>query len=137
MAHEIDKRASGCPVAFALDVFGDRWTLLVIRDMLLHGKRSYSEFMESEEHIASNILVSRLKQLEAEGIAVKTRDPENHRRFLYDLTEKGRDLVPVLLEMIRWSGRHDPRPAAQREVPRLIEADRPGLEARLRAGGEV
>ena len=133
MRNENKKRQSGCPVAFGLDTFGDRWSLLIIREIMLRGKRSYSEFLEAEEKIASNILIDRLKHLEAEGIIEKSRDPDNRRSFIYALTRKGRDLAPILLEIIIWSGQHDHRPNAMREVLNEIEKDREGLEARLRS----
>ncbi len=129
-------RQTGCPVAFGLDIFGDRWTLLVIREIMLRGKRTYSEFMEMEEEIATNILIDRLKSLEAEGLVDKTRDPENRRSFLYSLTKKGRDLAPVLLEIIIWSGEHDKRTFAMTGVLEEIEADREGFEQGLRVEGK-
>ncbi len=124
------KRASGCPIAFGLDTFGDRWSLIVIRDIMLGGKRSYSEFLESEEGIASNILVDRLKHLESEGIVEKVRDPENRRSFLYSLTQKGRDLAPIILEIIVWSGTYDSRPFALRDVLEAIQKNGGRFETR-------
>ena len=134
MRNENKKRQSGCPVAFGLDTFGDRWSLLVIREIMLRGKTTYSEFMAADEGISSNILVDRLKHLEAEGILKKSRDPENHRSFTYALTKKGRDLAPILVEIILWSGTHDRRPNALRDVLKKIREDREGFEANLRAG---
>lgn len=100
---------------------------------MLQGKKTYSEFLEADEGIASNILIARLKHLEAEGIVEKSRDPENRRAFIYDLTKKGRDLAPILLEIIIWSGMHDKRPYALKTVLNKIEQDREGFEASLRA----
>jgi DNA-binding HxlR family transcriptional regulator len=133
MKTENNKRESGCPVAFGLDTFGDRWSLLIIREIMLRGKRTYSEFLEADEGIASNILIARLKHLEAEGIVEKSRDPENRRAFIYELTKKGRDLAPILLEIVIWSGMHDTRPFALKTVLNEIEQDREGFEASLRA----
>lgn len=134
MKPETQKRTSGCPIAFGLDTFGDRWSLLVIREIMLRGKRTYSEFLQAEEGIATNILIDRLKQLEGDGIVVKTRDPENRRSFLYALTPKGRDLTPILLEIVIWSGAHDNRPNAMNDVLKKIQRDREGFEAELRTG---
>ncbi|MEP2531196.1 helix-turn-helix domain-containing protein [Shimia sp.] len=134
MSKEIKKRETGCPIAFGLDTFGDRWSLLVIREIMLRGKRTYSEFLEADEGIATNILIARLKHLEAEGILLKSRDPENRRAFIYALTQKGRDLAPILIEIIIWSGLHDDRPYALRNVLEKINADREGFEAALKAG---
>lgn len=133
MKTESNKRETGCPIAYGLDTFGDRWSLLIIREIMLQGKRTYSEFLEADEGIASNILIARLKHLEAEGIVEKSRDPENRRAFVYELTKKGRDLAPVLLEIIIWSGMHDNRPYALKTVLNKIEQDREGFEAGLRA----
>lgn len=133
MKTESNKRETGCPIAYGLDTFGDRWSLLIIREIMLQGKRTYSEFLEADEGIASNILIARLKHLEAEGIVEKSRDPENRRAFVYELTKKGRDLAPVLLEIIIWSGMHDKRPYALKTVLNKIEQDREGFEAGLRA----
>ncbi|KAE9629028.1 winged helix-turn-helix transcriptional regulator [Parasedimentitalea maritima] len=136
MTKKTKLRQTGCPVAFGLDIFGDRWTLLVIREIMLRGKRTYSEFMEMEEEIATNILIDRLKALEAEGLVDKTRDPENRRSFLYSLTKKGRDLAPILLEIIIWSGAHDARSFALTDVLEKIKADRDGFEHELRSERE-
>ena len=135
MSKKTQKRTTGCPVAFGLDTFGDRWTLLIIREIMLRGKKTYSEFIEMDEAIATNILIDRLKHLEAEGIVIKTRDPDNRRSFVYTLTRKGRDLAPILLEIIIWSGAHDNRAFAMREVLQKITADRTGYEASLRREG--
>ena len=132
MRHENKKRQSGCPIAFGLDIFGDRWSLLVIREILLRGKRTYSEFLEAEEKIATNILIDRLKNLEAENIGIKERDPNNRRSYIYTLTQKGRDLAPILIEIIIWSGEYDRRDFALKDVLGLINADPEGFEANLR-----
>jgi DNA-binding HxlR family transcriptional regulator len=133
MKSKNEKRESGCPIAFGLDTFGDRWSLLIIREIMLNDKRTYSGFLQAEEGIATNILIDRLKQLERDEIITKSRDPDNRRSFLYTLTPKGRDLAPVLVEIIIWSGLHDDRPNAMRGVLEKIQADRAGFEAQLRA----
>ena len=103
-------RRSHCPISVALDIFGDRWSLLLIRDMLLLGKATYGEFLQSGERIATNILADRLQRLEAMKIIESRDDPENLRRTIYTLTPKGRDLAPVLVEVILWSAKHEPPP---------------------------
>ncbi len=133
MRNENKKRQTGCPVAFGLDTFGDRWSLIIIREIMLRGKKTYSEFMEADEKIATNILIDRLKHLEAEGIINKSRDPDNRRSYIYELTKKGRDLAPIMLELILWSGAHDDRPFAMRTVLKKIQDDRKGFEASLRS----
>jgi len=124
---------SGCPIAFGLDTFGDRWSLLIIRGMMIEGQRTYSDFLKAEEGIATNILIDRLKHLENAGIVEKKRDPENRRSFVYNLTEKGRDLAPILIEIILWSGAHDQRDEALRDVFQDIQKDRSAFEKKLRS----
>ncbi|MCP3996033.1 MAG: helix-turn-helix transcriptional regulator [bacterium] len=117
MAHSCDHR-SPCPVVFALDLFGDRWTLLVIRDMVLKGSETYTEFLNSGEGIATNILADRLRRLEDQGIVTKHDDSEHGAKYRYRLTKKGLDLVPVIVEMIRWGAKHQsgtPVPKALRQ----------------------
>lgn len=119
---------SGCPIDYGLDVFGDRWTLLVVRDLLLVGKRHFNELMQSPERIASNILADRLKKLEEHGLIARSSDPDNRKQVIYELTEKGRDLTPVLVALIRWGGKHDPNtpvPAA------FVRRHAPDIEALL------
>lgn len=125
-------RNTGCPFAFALDTFGDRWSLIIIRDMLMKGHRTYGEFLESDERIATNVLADKLQELELAGIVSKSRDPENGRRILYSLTEKGADLAPVMLEIARWSAKYDPNTKAREKVIRRIETDREGFAQELR-----
>src|SRR5690348_5996744 len=98
---------SHCPVAYALDMFGDSWSLLVMRDLLFSGKQRYQEMLESEEGIATNILADRLSRLEQQGLITRRRDPGNKRQYLYAPTPKGLDLIPLMLEMIQWSAKHD------------------------------
>src|SRR5262245_28128367 len=128
------RRCSGCPIDFALDVFGDRWTLLVIRDLVFMGKRHFREFIESPEGIASNILAARLKKLEARGLISRKPDPGNRKQVVYELTESGADLVPVLLEIISWSGRHDPATSAPKAFVDRIGRDRDAVVREVREG---
>src|SRR6266542_5845105 len=102
-------RRSDCPINFALETFGDTWSLLIIRDIVFFGKRTYGDFFKSRESIATNILASRLTLLEHEGILYKTPHPDDKRKDVYALTEKGLDLIPMLLEMVAWGAKHDPK----------------------------
>jgi len=101
------KRRSGCPLNASVEILGDRWSLLIIRDMMLRGFRSFKEFLESYERIATNILADRLRKLEAYGIISAARDPSDGRRLIYSLTVKGIDLAPVLTEMVLWAAAHE------------------------------
>lgn len=121
------QRRSDCPVSYALDLFGDKWALLIIRDMLFKQKRRYGQFAESEEKISTNILADRLARLGVEGLVTKEADPENGRQFVYALTPKALDLAPMLIEMILWSAKYDPHSAADRAFVRKAKSDRAQL----------
>jgi DNA-binding HxlR family transcriptional regulator len=123
---------SHCPISYALDMFGDSWSLLVMRDLILNGKRRYQELLESEEGIATNILADRLSRLTRRGFIARRRDPGNKRQFLYTPTPKGLDLIPLMLDMIQWSARHDLATTASRDFLRRLKADRDGLVAGIR-----
>ena len=101
------KPRSGCPVSISLERFGDRWSLLIVRDMMVRGYRTFKEFRESGEGIATNILSDRLLRLEDSGIIVQERDEVDGRRVIYRLTDKGIDLAPVMLELLVWGARHE------------------------------
>ena len=133
MSKRDDARRSHCPIAYSLDILGDKWTLLVIRDMVLAHKRHFREFLDSAEGIASNILTDRLKRLEEAGIVSRRPDPENARQVIYELTEKGQDLIPALLELGRWGLKHNARAVAHKNIARRIKGDRDGLIEYLKA----
>lgn len=97
---------TGCPIACALDVFGDHWTLLIIRDLMFAGRHEYKDMLASEEGISSNILSDRLKKLEENGVIRSSPHPKSARRKLYYLTGKGKDLVYPLIDIARWSEKH-------------------------------
>ena len=101
------KRRSGCPVSISLERFGDRWSLLIIRDLMVRGFRTFKEFEESGEGIATNILADRLQKLQMAGIITAEVEEMDGRRVNYRLTEKGIDLAPVLLELLIWGTRHE------------------------------
>jgi DNA-binding HxlR family transcriptional regulator len=101
------KRRSGCPLNASVETLGDRWSLLIIRDMMLRGFHTYKEFLESHEKIATNILADRLRKLEANGIITAQPDPSDGRKLIYSLTPKGIDLAPVLTEMVLWAAAHE------------------------------
>ena len=101
------RRRSGCPVSISLEIFGDRWSLLIIRDLMVRGFRTFKEFEGSGEGIATNILSDRLRKLKAAGIISEEAAEEDRRRVIYGLTEKGIALAPVLLELLIWGSRHE------------------------------
>lgn len=102
-----ERRRSGCPLNASVEILGDRWSLLIIRDMMLRGFQSYKEFLSSYEKIATNILADRLRNLEKHGIITTQQDPNDGRKLIYRLTTKGIDLAPVLTEMVLWAGSHE------------------------------
>ncbi len=113
------QRRSSCPVNASLEILGDRWSLLIIRDLMLRSYRTYKEFLSSDEGIATNILAERLKRLEAAGIISTSGDAEDRRKVVYRLTAKGIDLAPIIVELILWGAQHEPTgapPAAIRKM---------------------
>ena len=117
---------SHCPTNYALEHFGDRWTLLVIREMLFFGRIYYQDFLSAEEGISTNILATRLKQMQTDGL-IERRPAKDARRVRYVLTEKGIDLARIMIEINRWSAKHDPETEVTRDYVTLIEQDFDGL----------
>jgi len=123
---------SECPIAYGLDFFGDKWSLLIVRDIAIYGRRHYGQFEAAGEGIATNILASRLKQLVEDGIIEKLRDPEHGSKRIYRLTPKGIDLLPIVVEIIVWSAKHDPDSPVTRGYLRRARRDRDGLLDEMR-----
>jgi DNA-binding HxlR family transcriptional regulator len=126
----VAKRRSGCPLNASVETLGDRWSLLIVRDMMLRGFRTFKEFMESDEGIATNILADRLRKLEAHGILTTEPDATDGRKLIYLLTPKGIDLAPVLAEMVLWAARHEE--TGNQALVRLMQKDKQGLIAEVR-----
>jgi DNA-binding HxlR family transcriptional regulator len=120
MKKEKQALRSHCPVNFALEAVGDRWALLILRDIIFRGKRTYGQFLKSEEGFSTNILASRLEHLVAQDILSRDGDESDGRKAIYGLTQKGLDLIPTLFEMVLWSAKYDSKSEAKR-VPRLVE----------------
>ena len=116
-------RRSGCPVSISLELFGDRWSLLIIRDMMVRGYRTFKQFKESGEGIATNILADRLDRLRAAGIVATEPDEADGRRVIDRLTEKGIDLAPVILDLLLWASKWE-ETAAPCEVMQYMGANR-------------
>ncbi|MBI3124971.1 MAG: helix-turn-helix transcriptional regulator [Ignavibacteriales bacterium] len=120
MKKEKNKLRSHCPVNFGLEAFGDRWALLILRDIIFRGKRTYGEFLKSEEGFATNILASRLDHLIKVGILKREGHETDGRKDIFSLTEKGLDLIPLIFEIVLWSAKYDIDSEAKRIV-RLVE----------------
>jgi DNA-binding HxlR family transcriptional regulator len=116
------KWRSECPLNASVEMLGDRWSLLIIRDMMLRGFRTYKEFMENYEGIATNILADRLRKLMAYKIITAEADPSDGRKLIYSLTEKGIDLAPVLTEMVLWAAMHED--TGNQALVNLMRADK-------------
>ncbi len=125
---------SHCPIHFALEHIGDRWSLLILRDLMFKGKRHYNEFFDSEEKISTTVLVDRLKRMEAHGILSSGTDPVKKSRIRYSLTQKGIDLLPLLVDMILWGATYDPKTAAEKSFTRKAGFNRKQLISELTRG---
>ena len=123
------KRRSGCPLNASVEMLGDRWSLLILRDMMLRGYQTFHEFLASEEKIATNILADRLRRLENYGILTSERDPADGRKLIYQLTAKGVDLAPVLTEMVLWAARHED--TGNQPLVRLMRAGKAEFNANI------
>ncbi|WP_192085394.1 helix-turn-helix domain-containing protein [Algoriphagus sp. Y33] len=97
---------SDCPISSSLDIFGDKWSLLIVRDLMLYKSRTYGDFTKSVEKIATNILANRLQMLENHGIIIKAPYPDNKVKGLYKLSPKGIALIPALIELALWGGKY-------------------------------
>src|ERR1039458_2079896 len=124
------KRRSECPLNASVEMLGDRWSLLIIRDMMLLGARTYKEFLECYEGIATNILADRLRKLLDYGIIAAERDSSDGRRATYLLTKKGIDLAPVLTEMVLWAAAHET--TGNQALVRLMREDKEKFLSGLR-----
>lgn len=121
---------SRCPIAFSLDVLGDRWTLLILRDLAFKNRRYFQDFLGASEGISSNILSNRLGRLERWKLIEKRPDPTDGRRIRYFLTDDGLDLIPILIEMTVWGSKRHPDPLMPIE---RIERMHPDREATIRS----
>lgn len=123
---------SPCPIAAVLDVLGDRWTLLIIRDMMFRGFHEYGEFLTAGEGISTNILAERLKRLVEFGIIVRNENPSDRKRVIYTLSEKGIDLMPAMLDMVEWGNKYFTHCEIPEEYERAIQTDKAGTILNLR-----
>jgi DNA-binding HxlR family transcriptional regulator len=124
------KRRSGCPLNASVEMLGDRWSLLIIRDMMVRGFQTFKEFLGSFEGIATNILADRLRRLEGYGIICTEQDPSDGRKLIYSLTAKGIDLAPVLAEMVLWAAAHEE--TGNQPLIRQLQADKEKFIAAVR-----
>lgn len=121
------KKRSDCPISSSLDVWGDKWSLLIVRDLMFSRQCTYGDFLKSDEKIATNILASRLLMLEQNGIITKQDHPESKAKVLYKLTEKGIDLMPLLIEINLWAEKYSVIPESQAVILKAVKKDKEGF----------
>jgi DNA-binding HxlR family transcriptional regulator len=121
------KNKSNCPTNYALELFGDKWSLLIIRDLMFKGKRHYNEFLDAEEKVSTSVLHERLKSLEKGGLITKHRDNIKKSRIRYSLTEKGIAMLPMMIDIILWSAKFDQNTAAEKNFIKHAFEDRDKL----------
>lgn len=126
-------RRSGCPVSIALELVGDPWSLLVVRDLMFKGLNTFDRFLGAGEGIATNILSDRLARLERAGIITRRRSRDDGRRVAYRLTAKGIDLAPVMVELVLWSARHERTDAPPDTIREMTDHRRRFLDGVKRA----
>lgn len=119
-----NKKRSDCPVSCSLDIWGDKWSLLIVRDLIFLKQCTYGDFLKSDEKIATNILASRLQTLEENGIITKSEHPDSKAKVLYKLTQKGIDLLPVMIEINLWAEKYFTIPAEQKAMLKEVKKDK-------------
>lgn len=119
---------SDCPISYTLDILGDKWMLLILRDMIFAEKESYKEFMQSEEGIATNVLADRLSLLESEKFITKKVSPANKKSFVYRLADKGIALIPLIMEVTLWGSTFNPK-GGNKELLKKLKKDKEGVVA--------
>ena len=127
------KRRSYCPISFALDTFGDKWSLLILRDLIFKDKVYYQDFADSEEGISTNILADRLERLKSQGLIESRSNKENARKIIYSPTPKALDLIPMILEIIEWSAKYDKKTVAPKKFLKILTKDRKALAQQVRS----
>ena len=119
-----NKKRSECPVSCSLDIWGDKWSLLIVRDLMFSKQCTYGDFLKSDEKIATNILASRLQTLEENGIITKSDHPDSKAKVLYKLTQKGIDLLPVMIEINLWAEKYFTIPAERKAMLKEVKKDK-------------
>ncbi len=121
---KVSKKRSDCPVSCSLDIWGDKWSLLIVRDLMFAKQCTYGDFLKSGEKIATNILASRLQTLEENGIITKSDHPDSKAKVLYKLTQKGIDLLPVMIEINLWAEKYFTIPADRKAMLKEVKKDK-------------
>jgi len=124
---------NGCPIQFASSVLGDRWCLMIIRDLMFKNRKYYREFLEAGEGISTNILADRLLRLETAEVITKSQDPEHGKRYIYSLTGKGVALLPIMVNMIVWAAKYDEETGMPKEFIKKLLRNPAEFEAEMLA----
>ncbi|MBL7810558.1 MAG: helix-turn-helix transcriptional regulator [Saprospiraceae bacterium] len=124
---KVTGKRSDCPIGCSLDVWGDKWTLLIIRDLMEANGRTYGDFLKSPERIATNILASRLQALEENQLVVKLEHPDSKAKVLYKLTQKGIDLLPIMVEINLWAEKYFTIPEDRKAMLEEVKKDKDGF----------
>lgn len=130
----VDKKTqqwSGCPVRFSMSQFGDKWSFIILRDLMFKGRQYYQEFLDAGEGISTNILADRLANLEANGLINKRTDKIKKSKYVYSLTGKGIELMPMMLEMINWAEKYDKSTEVPKDFVRQLRTDPQRLQEKL------
>jgi DNA-binding HxlR family transcriptional regulator len=123
----MNKKRSDCPISCSLDIWGDKWSLLIIRDLMAAKECTYGDFLKSTEHIATNILAARLLSLEENGLIEKLDHPDSKAKVLYRLTRKGIDLLPIMIEINLWAEKYFSLPEENKAMLKEVKKDRAGF----------
>lgn len=118
------KKRSDCPISNSLDIWGDKWSLLIVRDLMFSHQCTYGDFLKSDEKIATNILASRLQMLEVNGVITKQDHPDSKAKVLYKLTQKGIDLLPLMIEINLWADKYFTLPAERKAIVTEVKKDK-------------
>ena len=121
------KKRSECPVSCSLDVWGDKWSLLIVRDLMFAKECTYGDFLKSDEKIATNILAARLQTLEENGVILKLEHPQSKAKVLYKLTQKGIDLLPLMIEINLWADKYFTIPESRKVMLEAVKKDKEGF----------
>lgn len=121
---KVSKKRSDCPVSSSLDIWGDKWSLLIVRDLMFAKQCTYGDFLKSDEKIATNILASRLQTLEENEIITKSNHPDSKAKVLYKLTQKGIDLLPVMIEINLWAEKYFTLPTDRKAMLKEVKKDK-------------
>jgi DNA-binding HxlR family transcriptional regulator len=121
------KKRSECPISGSLDVWGDKWSLLIVRDLMFAKQCTYGDFLKSDEKIATNILASRLQKLEENGVITKQSHPDSKAKVLYKLTQKGVDLLPLMIEINLWADKYYTLPPERKAIVEEVKKDKDGF----------